>query len=72
MWYEINVSRNGAHWFATSERSLTDKTAASVVFRDICSRFPTSEGFNVTMDLKCLSGRTVAQRGHDGLVIEMP
>lgn len=34
MYYEINVSRNGRHLFATHERSLTDYDAAVALARE--------------------------------------
>lgn len=50
MHYEINVSRNGKHLFATSERSLKDTESAHALaaeFKQV--RFPASQGFVVTM-----------------------
>lgn len=55
--FEINVSRfidNGMdsrwqHYFATSPRSLTDTASAWAAFDDFKKRFPTEEGFKVTM-----------------------
>lgn len=49
MHYEINVSKNGRHYFATHERSLTDYEKAKEVFADICRCFPESEGFCVSI-----------------------
>lgn len=48
MTYEINVSLNGTHFFATHERSLysIDKLKQAVeVFRE---KFPESEGYKIT------------------------
>jgi len=47
MYYEINVSKNGKHFFATHERSLTNliKTSAALeVFRKV---FPSEEGYDL-------------------------
>lgn len=50
MYYEINVSKNGKHVFATSERSLKDTEAAHALASDFkMLRFPASHGFVVTM-----------------------
>lgn len=54
--YEINVSFNGTHYFATAERSLTDKIKAYDVHADLCLRFPSSEGFKVTASYSERSG----------------
>lgn len=47
--YEINVSKNGKHYFATHERSLTGQSEAEKAFKDFQERFPESEGFEVTI-----------------------
>lgn len=47
MRYEINVSLNGKHFFATAERSLAYKSNAMEVLAEIYKRFPESEGFKV-------------------------
>lgn len=45
--YEINVVRNGKHYFATHPRSLTDPNTIREVADDFRKRFPASEGFRV-------------------------
>lgn len=49
MYYEINVSLNGQHLFATAERSLTTWHSAKMAYELLRERFPASEGFGVTM-----------------------
>lgn len=49
MYYEINVSKNGQHYFATAERSLRDQEQAHQAAQDFKIRFPKSEGFDVQM-----------------------
>lgn len=49
MGYEINVSKNGKHYFATHERSLPYTKEAEEAFKDLKTRFPEEEGFNVTI-----------------------
>ena len=49
MYYEINVSLNGRHYFATNARSITDSETAIRLSMDIKSRFPAKEGFKVTI-----------------------
>lgn len=49
MYYEINVSKNGKHYFATAERSLRDEDEARAAYFDFCERFPSSDGFSITV-----------------------
>ena len=49
MHYEINVSLNGEHVFATHKRSISNHFAAQRVFNIIRNRFPASEGFAVSI-----------------------
>ena len=47
--YEINVVKDGRHYFATHERSLTDTKAAENALKDFKKRFPEEEGFLITI-----------------------
>lgn len=47
--YEINVSHNGRHFFATAERSCVDRDRAKAVYLSLVDKFPESEGFLVTV-----------------------
>ena len=47
MWYEINVTLNGRHFFATHQRSITDDRTLRDVYSVIAAKFPASEGFDV-------------------------
>lgn len=47
MYYEINVSLNGRHLFATAERSLRCEADARALFADFAKRFPAEEGYKV-------------------------
>jgi hypothetical protein len=49
MWYEINVSKDGKHLFATSERSITDIITAKNMYQLFESKFPESEGYKITV-----------------------
>lgn len=51
MHFEINVAKDGRHYFATAERSITDSDKAAVVVADIIKRFPESEGFTVSVSV---------------------
>jgi hypothetical protein len=54
MYYELNVSQKGNHYFATAPRSLTDESKAVAAYRDFVVRFPASEGFEVHLS-RCLN-----------------
>lgn len=47
MYYEINVSLNGKHLFATAERSITDKTKMEDMYKLFLEKFPESEGYKL-------------------------
>lgn len=47
MFYEINVSKNGRHYFATDERSIRSKDKAREVVKHFEKVFPKSEGYEI-------------------------
>ena len=49
MYYEINVSLNGKHYFATHERSITTEKEALLLFEVFSQKFPASEGYQVSL-----------------------
>ena len=49
MYYEINVSLNGQHFFATDKRSITNKIALKVVYNILKQKFPIEEGYDITV-----------------------
>lgn len=59
MHYEINVAKNGKHLFATHERSLTNERKALEVFTELRTRFPSGEGYSVSMSRMETVGRPV-------------
>lgn len=56
MWYEINVSINGQHFFATAERSITTRSKAQSVARLFLKKFPPSEGYALTVSMREQTG----------------
>lgn len=48
-YYEVNVSKDKSHFFATAPRSLTNKTMAYEVFNVLVAKFPKHEGYKVTL-----------------------
>jgi hypothetical protein len=61
MYYEINVSKHGKHYFATHERSFNQATrdAMKTVYEDFVKRFPKSEGFEISVTHYSLCGEKV-------------
>lgn len=59
MHYELNVSLNGAHLFATAERSATSEAAVLRLFRLFREKFPEAAGYTVTATLRQTGGRNV-------------
>jgi len=57
--YEINVSLNGRHLFATNERSLTNKWDYEKVIPIIREKFPESEGYKVSVTAEYEFGMTI-------------
>lgn len=49
MYYEINVSLNGNHFFATAERSITNKHTLEAVYKVFKEKFPESEGYKISV-----------------------
>ena len=47
MSYEINISKNGKHHFATAERSLTSLGAATKLYNELNEFYPESQGFSL-------------------------
>jgi hypothetical protein len=49
MYYEINVSLNGTHFFATHKRSLVGDGKMNKVVSVFLEKFPEIEGYEVTV-----------------------
>lgn len=47
MYYEINISLNGRHLFATAKRSITTNSELKKVYPVIKSKFPKEEGYSI-------------------------
>lgn len=60
MFYEINVSLNGRHLFATAERSLTNERDARALYADFATRFPADQGFKISLTEWNKTGRDLA------------
>ena len=51
MYIEFNISLNGKHFFATTERSCTNSEQAKVLNEVLQTKFPKSEGYKITATL---------------------
>ena len=51
MYYEINVSLNGKHLFATAERSIDNKRELENVYSLFKEKFPESEGYKLSVTM---------------------
>lgn len=49
MYYEINVSINGRHFFATAERSITTAAELAAALRVFREKFPACEGYGISV-----------------------
>lgn len=58
-YYEINVSLNGKHLFATDERSITSRERMEEVYKLFEQKFPKSEGYILDVTLWVKSGTPI-------------
>lgn len=49
MWYEINVSKNKNHFFATHERSIVTHGKLIAVLKEFQNAFPKEKGFEISV-----------------------
>jgi hypothetical protein len=47
MYYEINVSLNTQHFFATSERSISNMKDLKKIYNILKEKFPEEEGYKI-------------------------
>lgn len=47
MFYEINVSLNGQHFFATDKKSITNKATMEKMYKVFSEKFPRTEGYEI-------------------------
>lgn len=59
MYYEINVTLNGRHFFATAKWSIIDTLHLKDVLKVVTEKFPKSEGYGITVWLKTESGEEI-------------
>lgn len=61
--YEINVAKDGRHFFATAERSITNQWDFEKVIATIREKFPESEGYKVTATAEYQFGMSIDMEG---------
>jgi hypothetical protein len=59
MWYEINVSKDGAHYFATHERSISTLEKAIEIREKLKIAMPESEGYRYTISKRMTVSETI-------------
>jgi len=59
MHYEINVSLNGVHFFATAERSIQDREKLEIVHSRFVQCFPVDQGFSISITQWNTEGRII-------------
>ena len=63
MYYVINVSQHGVHYFATHERSIRTEEQARVMFEHFSDLFPAGDGYQIRVTGYEKMGKTVFQNG---------
>lgn len=59
MYYEINVSKDGRHFFATDKRSITTERALKEVYPVIKDKFPIEEGYSILVSYTKTMGKYI-------------
>jgi hypothetical protein len=59
--YEVNVSLLGEHFFATSERSITTLSKATLVFLKLSKAFPSEDGYKVSVKVWRTMGEDITE-----------
>ena len=57
--YEINVSLNGNHFFATHERSIVSEQKLKEVYKVFNEKFPKEDGYELTVTYWTKSGKEI-------------
>jgi hypothetical protein len=62
-YYEINVSLNGVHFFATSQRSIKTESDLNYIYNVLKDKFTKSEGFKISVTYWEGSGKILKLEG---------
>lgn len=58
-YYEINVAKNGRHFFATHKRSLTTEWKMKEALEIFKKKFPESEGYQIIVTAQIEYGNVI-------------
>lgn len=61
-YYEINISLNGWHFFATANRSITDTNKLQSVLEVIITKFPENEGYKISISYNECKGYEIERK----------
>lgn len=70
MSYCINISKNGFHYFATADQSLTTESTAHVVYNDLKSKYLAADGFEVTIEYWDRTGKDLTNHFERGRAVD--
>ena len=59
MYYEINVAKDGKHFFATDKRSITNERALKEVYKVLKEKFPPEEGYDILVSYMQTTGKYI-------------
>ncbi len=62
MYYEINVSKDNQHLFATAKRSIGDRMTLLRVFAILDKKFPAKEGYDLMVSHNFETGKYMSVR----------
>lgn len=68
MYYVINVSRNGLHFFATGPNSVVTDNDLRKVLPEIRRAFPESAGYAVAVSHEQTTGRYISDKQLDAIL----
>lgn len=57
--YEINVSLNGEHFFATHERSIVSERKLKEVYKVFKEKFPKADGYELSVIYWTKNGKEI-------------
>jgi hypothetical protein len=59
MYYTVTVSHNGKHYFTTADNRLSSLVEMKKLVKDFHKRFPTKDGFKITVIHWTITGQEV-------------
>jgi len=57
--YEINISLNGSHFFATAERSITNTDDLKIIYKELAEHFTEEKGYEMSVSRYTKVGHSV-------------